>query len=98
MTKLQILKSDKEGKKYKAIFTKDGKTKTVHFGAFGASGYEDYTQHHDKERRRLYRQRHMKDLKNDPMRAGYLSFYILWGNSTNLQTNIKAFKTKFGFI
>ena len=94
MTKLQILKSDKELKKYKAVFTKpDGKTKTVHFGA---NGYEDYTQHKNLERRRLYRQRHEKDLKGDPMRAGYLSYYILWGDS-NLQTNIKAFKNKFGF-
>ena len=95
MTKLQILKSDNPKKKYKAIFIKDdGKTKTVHFGA---NGYEDYTQHKNLERRRLYRQRHEKDLKGDPMRAGYLSYYILWGDSTSLQTNIKAFKIKFGF-
>ena len=95
MTKLQILKSDNPKKKYKAIFIKDdGKTKTVHFGA---NGYEDYTQHHDKKRRDLYRNRHEKDLKDDPMRAGYLSYYILWGNSTNLQANIRSFKIKFGF-
>ena len=95
MTKLQILKSDREGKKFKAVFTKDdGKTKTVHFGA---SGYQDYTQHHDKLRRERYRQRHEKDLKGDPMRAGYLSYYILWGNSTNLQANIRSFKNKYGF-
>ena len=94
MTKLQITKSDKE-KKYKAVFTKDdGKTKTVHFGA---NGYEDYTQHHDKKRRDLYRNRHEKDLKGDYMRPGYLSYYILWGDSTNLQTNFKSFKNKFGF-
>ena len=96
MTKLQILKSDNPKKKYKAIFTKDdGKTKTVHFGA---NGYKDYTQHHDKKRRDLYRNRHEKDLQtNDPMRAGYLSYYILWGDSTNLQTNINLFKNKFRF-
>lgn len=96
MTKLQILKSDKEGKKWKAVFTKDdGKTKTVHFGS---SMHQDFTQHKNLERRRLYRQRHEKDLKGDPMRAGYLSYYILWGDSTSLQTNIKAFKNKFRFI
>ena len=95
MTKLQILKSDKSEKKFKAVFTKDdGKTKTVHFGA---SGYEDYTQHKNLERRRLYRQRHVKDLKGDPMRAGYLSYYILWGESTNFQTNLRSFKHKFNF-
>ena len=95
MIKLTITTSDKLEKKYKAIFTKpDGKTKTIHFGA---KGYEDYTQHHNKERRRLYRQRHEKDLKNDPTRAGYLSYYILWGDSTNFQTNLRSFKNKFGF-
>ena len=96
MIKLQISQSDNSKKKYKAVFTKpDGKTKTVHFGA---SGYEDYLQHHNKDRRVPYRQRHEKDLKGDPLRAGYLSYYILWGDSTNLQTNIKTFKKKFGFI
>ena len=95
MTKLQIFKSDREGKKFKAVFTKDdGKTKTVHFGS---SMHQDFTQHKNLERRRLYRQRHEKDLKGDPMRAGYLSYYILWGDSTNLKINIKSFKIKFGF-
>ena len=96
MIKLQISKSDIAKKKYKAFFTKpDGTTKTVHFGA---SGYDDYTTHHDKDRRTQYRKRHEKDLKGDPLRAGYLSYYILWGNSTSIQTNITSFKKKFGFI
>ena len=95
MTKLQITKSDKEGKKFKAIFTKDDlKTKTVHFGS---SMHNDYTQHKNLERRRLYRQRHEKDLKSDATRAGYLSYYILWGNSINLEANLRSFKNKFGF-
>ena len=96
MAKLQILRSDKELKKYKAVFTKtDGKTKTIHFGA---SGYDDYTTHNDKDRRDRYRKRHEKDLIGDSMRAGYLSYYILWGDSTSLQTNIRAFKKQFGYI
>ena len=96
MIQLQILKSDNPNKKFKAIFTKqDGKTKTIHFGA---SGYDDYTTHHDKDRMTQYRKRHDKDLKSDPMRAGYLSYYILWGNSTNIQTNIRSFKNKYNFV
>ena len=98
MIKLTITTSDKSEKKYKAVFSgskPDGKTKTIHFGD---KKYEDYTQHHNKDRRTLYRQRHEKDLKGDPMRAGYLSYYILWGDSTSLQTNIRTFKNKFGFI
>jgi hypothetical protein len=96
MIKLVITTSENPKKKYKAVFTKpDGKTKTIHFGAIG---YDDYTTHHDKDRRTFYRQRHEKDLKGDPMRAGYLSYYILWGDSTSLQTNIRAFKKQFGYI
>ncbi len=95
MIKLEISESENPKKKYKAIFTKDDGKKTIHFGA---KGYEDYTQHHNKDRRVLYRQRHEKDLKGDPMRAGYLSYYILWGNSVNMQSNIRSFKNKFGFV
>jgi hypothetical protein len=81
----------------------DGKHKWIaHFKdgrktRFGAYGYEDYTQHHDKERRNSYRKRHAKDLNtNDPYRAGYLSFYILWGDSTSIQENVKDYNKRFG--
>ena len=89
-----IKKSDKSGKKYMAIFEKDnGRSKTTHFGQAGAP---DYTLTGDKERRRLYRQRHRKDLTtNDPTRAGYLSYYILWGNSTSIKQNIRDYKKRF---
>ena len=57
---------------------------------------DDYTLTGDKEQRRLYRQRHQKDLDtHDPTRPGFLSYYILWGNSTSMQTNINSFKNKF---
>lgn len=77
-----------------ATFTKNnGRTKTTHFGA---SGMPDYTLTGDKERRRLYRQRHKKDLStNDPTRAGYLSYYLLWGESTSLRKNISNYKKRF---
>tara|TARA_R100001460_G_scaffold108417_1_gene159534 strand:+ start:3283 stop:3573 length:291 start_codon:yes stop_codon:yes gene_type:complete len=92
--KMVIKKSDKPGKKYQAIFTRDnGRTKKTHFGA---SGMPDYTLTGDKERRRLYRQRHRKDLTtNDPTRAGYLSYYILWGDSKSIRENIKNYKKRF---
>lgn len=92
--KMVIKKSDKPGKKLMAIFTKDnGRTKTTHFGA---AGMDDYTITKDKERRRLYRERHKKDLTTkDPTRAGFLSYYILWGDSTSRQENIKNYKRRF---
>jgi len=60
---------------------------------FGAVGMDDYTLTHDKEQRDRYRTRHKKDLETgDPKRAGYLSYYILWGNSTSLNANLTAYK------
>jgi hypothetical protein len=81
------------GKKYKAIFRTEHGIKTVNFGA---KGMDDYTITHDIAQRSRYRQRHQKDLSTeDPMRAGYLSYYILWGNSTNIHENIAQYKRKF---
>jgi hypothetical protein len=79
--------------KYTAIFETNGRRKTVHFGAHGM---DDYTITHDKDQRERYLQRHSKDLETkDPSRAGYLSYYILWGSSTNLHENIANYKRKF---
>jgi ABC-type sulfate transport system substrate-binding protein len=93
MKLLKIGKSDKPDKKLMATFETDGRTKTTHFGS---KGMDDYTLTKDKEQRDRYRQRHKKDLDTkDPTRAGYLSWYILWGDSTSRQENIKTFKNKF---
>ena len=88
-----IVASDSKTKKYTALFMIDGKEKKV---SFGAKGYTDYLLSKDKERRDRYRKRHAKDLKTgDPTRAGYLSYYLLWGDSTSLQQNIKSYKKRF---
>ena len=77
-----------------AIFQDDkGKRKTTHFGA---KGMDDFTLTGDKEARKRYRERHKKDLDtNDPTRAGYLSYFILWGDSTSLNKNIADYKKRF---
>ena len=82
-------------KKFQATFKlNNGKEKKT---SFGAKGYTDFTLSGDKKKRDAYRSRHKKDLNTkDPMRAGFLSYYILWGDSKNLQTNIKAYKKRFG--
>jgi hypothetical protein len=80
--------------KYQAVFKTDsGRTKTTNFGA---SGYNDYTITGDKEARKRYRDRHRKDLKtNDPTRAGYLAFHILWGDSKSVRKNVADYKKRF---
>tara|TARA_R110000803_G_scaffold49200_2_gene102258 strand:+ start:793 stop:1086 length:294 start_codon:yes stop_codon:yes gene_type:complete len=94
MVSVVIKKSDRSGKKMMATFTKDnGRKKTTHFGQAGA---DDYTRTKDREQRKRYRSRHKKDLKTgDYTRAGYLSYYILWGESTSLRENIRKYKTRF---
>lgn len=94
--KLKISSSNLKTKKFKAEFIQDGKVvQTTHFGAKGMS---DYTIHKDIARRSNYRKRHKKDLKTkDPKRAGYLSYYILWGDTTDLNKNIKLYKKRFNF-
>lgn len=91
---ISITQSPKADKKLVAKFETDaGRTKTIHFGA---KGMDDYTKTHDKEQRERYRTRHKKDLQTkDPTRAGFLSYWILWGDSTSLQTNISAYKKMF---
>ena len=92
---MSVKPSEKSNFKLVATFKnkKTGKEKQTHFGKAGMS---DYTKHKDKERRSRYRGRHMKDLKTkDPIRAGYLSYYILWGPSTSLRENISSYKKRF---
>jgi len=95
---MKIEKGTAKNKKWKAVFSHyvDGKLKKIKTTQFGDNRYEDYTQHKNKDRRQAYRKRHQKDLqKGDYMSAGYLSYYILWGESAALDTNIKAYKKMF---
>jgi len=78
-------------KKWMAVFEKNGK---VYHRWFGAHGYEDYTMHKDKNRRESYRKRHAKDLgTKDPMRAGYLSFFVLW-NKPTIKTSLADYRRR----
>ena len=93
MKLLRVEKLTGDLKKYRAVFEHDGRTKST---KFGAAGYDDYLLTHSKEQRDNYKSRHAKDLKtNDPTKAGYLSYYLLWGDSTSLQMNIAAYKRRF---
>jgi hypothetical protein len=63
---------------------------------FGAKGYQDYTQHHDKLRRANYLSRHRtSESWTNPKTAGALSRWLLWGDSTSFATNLADFKRRF---
>ena len=70
--------SNRKGKKYYVIY----KGRIIHFGA---TGYSDFLEHRDKERRARYRKRHKAILKQDGTPAyldefspSYWSYRVLW--------------------
>lgn len=92
---VKVVKSTKPEKDYMAVFkdSKTGRTKTTHFGD---SSMDHYNIHKNKQRKKNYRSRHAKDLNtNDPTAPGYLSYYLLWGDSTSLRENVAAYKKRF---
>lgn len=94
-TKLLYVEPSKNPEKtYDATFSlPSGDTKTTSFGSPSASTYLTTG---DTQKRSAYRARHKQDLKtNDPTRAGYLAYYLNWGDSTRLRANIAAFKKRF---
>jgi len=94
MTKLlSVKKSTRPGKKWDFTFTRKNRQFTT---SAGDSTAQDYTQHKNSTRRKRYLFRHKKDLlTNDPTRAGYISYYVLWGKSTSFNANLEAYKRKF---
>jgi hypothetical protein len=93
---VKITKSPNPKKKLRAQFyLHKGVPKPFKTTHFGAAGYTDYTKSKDKEQRARYLERHKKENWNDYKSAGSLSRHILWGNSTDLQNNIKSFARKF---
>jgi hypothetical protein len=93
MKLLKITVSKNSKKRYSAHFKKDdGKIKVV---SFGSPDHDNFTIHKNEKRKRAYLARHKKDLRtNDPTRAGYLSYYLLW-NKPTLRQSIQDFKQKF---
>ena len=78
--------------KYEAKF-ENGREKTT---KFGAQGMDDYTKTKDKEQRARYLQRHSRNENwSDPTSAGSLSKHLLWGESTSMMANLRAFRNKF---
>ena len=100
MKLLSIKPSDRKEKRYVAEFCKcNGESKCkseerkrTHFGYKGGSTYID---HKDDKKKDAYIARHKKDLDTkDPIRAGYLAYYLLWNKET-LTESIKDYKKKF---
>ena len=94
---MDIKKSTAKGKKWTAVFSEpDGKK--IKTTQFGGKGFLDYTIGASEEQRRAYKARHGNMLKKtDSKSASHLSYYLLWGESRSLASNISAYKKRFGF-
>lgn len=91
--KVTIRKSNRPQKKWMAEFENG---RVVHFGA---TGYQDFTQHKDPERMRRYKLRHgsgrEKHGKSGMYTAGFWSMWLLW-NKPSLQASAKDMEKRFG--
>ena len=87
--------NDPEKKWAVRVPTESGRGKVVEFGGrrpvYDENGkliryedYEDFTTHHDIERRERYRTRHQHDRLDDPYAPGFWSMWALWGESSDL--------------
>jgi len=94
---MKIVEADpKTKKRYTAIFRIHKGGKVIKITNFGQIGGKTYLDEGNKKKRAAFRARHKGDLKTkDFKRAGYLSFHLLWGNSTSLKKNIDDYKKKF---
>ena len=99
MRLLSISESPKTDKKLMAVFenSETKRKKTIHFGAMkNGKPMDDYTITHDKAQRERYLTRHAKNENwANPVSAGALSRFILWGASTSRATNIAEYRRRF---
>jgi hypothetical protein len=98
MIQVKFKKADDGIHKMTALFYKDAKTKTIHFGA---KGYGDYIKYYKQDKnlaeikKKNYIARHsVNENYKDPMLAGTLARYILW-NKPTIEQSIKDFKSRF---
>lgn len=95
MKLLRVERTPNQNKAFKAIFRMDddGKEKRVTFGT--SSNYVLNPDKTKKDRENYLKRHKVREDWNNPLTAGSLSRWILWGDSRNLNKNISTFKKKF---
>ena len=87
---VKLVNSARKGKRFVATF--EDPKKTIHFGSEKGSTYID---HHDKIKRENYLKRHKVNENWNKVNAGSLSAFLLWGRSTNLESNLIRYVKQF---
>lgn len=91
---ITLQKSNRKDKKWMVVIPSNHKQKTIHFGAIG---YEDYTMHKDKNRKKQYIQRHQTNedwTKQGIWTPGFWSRWLLW-NKTSIQKSVRDINKQF---
>ena len=87
---ISLEKSNKPNKKLVIKFSDPNLT--IHFGSKNSSTFLD---HQDKVKRSNYLKRHKVNEDWNQVNAGSLSAYILWGDSSDMYTNLVSYLDKF---
>ena len=87
---VKLVNSARKGKRF--VATSENPKRTIHFGSEKGSTYID---HHDKTKRENYLKRHEVNENWNKVNAGSLSAFLLWGNSTNLESNLIRYVKQF---
>jgi hypothetical protein len=91
----KIRPSKNKKKKYDAVIKSDEGITII---PFGARGYNDFTNNNyidAKKKREEYINRHKKNEDWNKINPASLSRFILWGNSSDINKNIKEYMKKF---
>ena len=95
---VDVKPSSRESKRFQASLNIDGKEKIIHFGQKGGSTFID---HADTKKRDNYRARHLASIREGKYirdltpTAATLAFWLLWGDSISLISNIRALQKKW---
>jgi len=94
---LRMSRSDQAGKKYMVELQTDaGRRKTIHFGDASMKDYTLFSAAERAERKKAYIARHAANENwRDPETAGFWSRHILWGDTPNVQENLKLTLSRF---
>ena len=87
---VKLVNSARKGKRFVATF--EDPKRTIHFGSEKGSTYID---HHNKTKRENYLKRHEVNENWNKVNAGSLSAFLLWGKSTNLESNLIMYVKQF---
>ena len=91
---IKLIKSPRKNKRFRVFLD------NLTYYDFGLDTGSTYLDHHDKQKRDNYRARHMGNdiekhlIENFIESPALFSYYLLWGDSTDLKKNIENLNKK----